>query len=563
MRVVALCAAAIVATAAAGRVAQNGEPIVSVHLLAINDFHGALEPAAGGTGRVGSVDAGGVEYLATHLARLKAANPHTVIVSAGDNIGGSPLLSSLSHDEGAVEALNLAELQYSAVGNHELDEGWSELYRMQRGGCHPVDGCQDGTPFSGAAFSYLAANIIFDPRGANPEDLTRAGVRGSEPRPLFPPYAIHNVAGVRVGFIGAILDEAPTVIIAAGRRDLSFNPVVESVNRAARALRDEGVRAIVVLVHEGANYTGSDINACDLRTSPSFVDLVTRLSDDVDVVLSGHSHVAYNCTIDGKLVTSAASFGVVITDVDLRIRRSDGEVVGKNARNVVVTRDVPKTVAESAVIANYRPVADTVGSRLVGAIEGSLTRAASESGESALGELIADAMLDAARRAAGAGVDLAFWNPGGIRADLVAPGGTGPTPVTYAQLFSVLPFGNELIVKSLKGEAILEALEQQFGERPRIMQFADGFTYAYDAARPAGQRIDRGSVRVGGAPLDPGRTYRVATSNFLWGTGDGLKALAGGTDPVLIGIDVDITAEYLSRHSPARPVVHDRIRRTR
>jgi 5'-nucleotidase len=182
---------------------------VDVQLLAINDFHGALEPAAGANGQVGSQDAGGMEYLATHLARLRATNPNTIVVSAGDNIGGTPLLSSLSHDEASIEALNLAGLQVSAVGNHELDEGWWELSRIAGGGCHPVDGCQDGTPFEGAAFEYLAANLSLDPRRADPQMIARAGITGTAPRPLFPAFTIKEVDGVRIGFIGLILQDAP------------------------------------------------------------------------------------------------------------------------------------------------------------------------------------------------------------------------------------------------------------------------------------------------------------------------------------------------------------------
>ena len=373
--------------------AQIVEPTVEVQLLAINDFHGSLEPASGSTGRIGATNAGGIEYLATHLARLKATNPNTVIVSAGDNIGGTPLLSSLSHDEASVEALNLAGLQVSALGNHDLDEGWWELYRIQNGGCHPVDGCQDGTPFAGAAFTYVAANVTLDPRRADPAVLARAGVQGSHPRPLLPAYAIREVSGVRVGFIGLILEEAPGMIISTSTRGLTFGPEVESTNKAARALREEGVRAVVVLMHAGAERAGGDINGCEAM-SRDFADLVNRMSDDVDVVISGHTHRAYKCLIGGKLVTSAASNGRLITDIDLRIQRSDGEVLSKSARNIVVTRDVPKDPGQSALIAHYRPVAEKVGTRVIGTITGALTRIARGAGESSLGDVIADALLE-------------------------------------------------------------------------------------------------------------------------------------------------------------------------
>lgn len=558
--VAAGCLVSIVTVAAVVQVGQDADAAVEVQLLAINDFHGGLEPAAGGTGRIGSQDAGGIEYLATHLARLRASNPNTVVVSAGDNIGATPLLSSLFHDEPTIEALSAAGLQVSALGNHDLDEGWWELYRMQKGGCHPADGCQDGTPFTGAAFPYLAANVTLDPARADPKMLALAGVEGSAPRPLLPAFTVREIGGVRIGFIGLILHGAPGVILPNSIRGLTFLPEPEAANAAAGALRAQGVRAIVVLMHEGGRQQGgADINGC-VNMAPSFATLIGRMSDDIDVVVSGHSHNSYNCTIDGKLVTSAASAGRLLTDIDLRVRRSDGSVVAKSARNIVVTRDVPKDSTETALLARYRPLGDKVGKRVVGSIAASLTRNMTEAGESALGDVIADALLEAAKNIPGAPADLAIWNPGGIRADLAAGPGPGPTPVTYAQVFSVMPFGNELIVKSVTGDVLLRMLEDQFADRQRVMQISNGFTYTYDLSRPAGQRVVRESVRLNGAALDVNRQYRLATSNFLWESGDGMNALLGGTDPVLVGTDYDLLADYFSRRSPVHPGPRNRIR---
>jgi 5'-nucleotidase len=562
MRIVALCAAAIITATVVVQLAQVGNPTADVQLLAINDFHGALEPPSGSGGRIGSADAGGIEYLATHLARLKATNPNTMVVSAGDNIGGTPLLSSLFHDEASIEALNLAGVQLSALGNHELDEGWWELYRIQKGGCHPEDGCQDGTPFAGASFRYLAANVTFDPQKADSQLVALAGVEGTQPRPLLPAYEVREVNGVRMGFIGLILQAAATVIVPSSVRGLTFMPEADAANDAARALRDPGVRAIVVLMHQGGDQRGG-VNACD-GMSRDLLELVDRFSDDIDVVVSGHSHQAYNCTIDGKLVTSASSSGRVVTDIDLQIRRSDGEVVAKQARNIVVTREVPKDSAQSALIARYLPVAEKIGNRIVGTIVSSLVRQPNHAGEFPLGAVVADAFLEAGK-APGGGAELAFTNPGSIRADVVAgEASKDGSPVTYSSLFSVLPFGNEIVVKSLTGDALMEVLEQQFGtDRTRIMPVSRGLTYAYDSSRPRGQRIDRASVRINGAPLDPARRYRVVTNSFLWGGGDGIGALSRGADPVTVGVDVDVLAEYVSRHSPLAPPTLDRIRRTR
>ena len=559
------CVAALAASTVVVQVGQSGGSAVDLQILAINDFHGGLEPAAGGTGRIGSTDAGGIEYLATHIARLKATNPNTIVVSAGDNIGATPLLSSLFHDEPSIEALNLAGLQVSALGNHDLDEGWWELYRIENGGCHPVDGCQDGTPFSGASFPYLAANVTVDPAKADPKMLALAGIQGTAARPLLPGSTVHNVDGVRVGFIGLILQGAPRVILADSVRGLVFHPEAEAANDAARALREQGVRAIVVLIHQGGQQGGAapgqpfDIDGCQ-NMSREFVELVDRLSDDIDVVVSGHTHAAYNCTIDGKLVTSASSAGRLVTDIDLRVRRSDGTVASKAARNIVVTRDVPKDPAQTALLAQYAPVADKVGNRVVGSIAGSLTRNENAAGESTLGDVIADAFLEAARNEPGGNADLAIWNPGGIRADLVAPPAAGPRPVTYAQIFSVVPFGNELIVKTVTGDVLVRMLEEQFGaDRRRIMQVSNGFTYSYNPSRPAGQRVDRASIRINGAPIDPTRKYRLATSNFLWDSGDGMNALLAGTEPVLVGVDYELLSEFFSRYSPVRPGPQNRI----
>ena len=568
LRIAVLIGSLLVMVAAVVQFAQVGNPTIEIQILAFNDFHGGLEPAAGGTGRIGSTDAGGIEYLATHLATHKAQNPNTIIVSAGDSIGGTPLLSSLFHDEPTVEALGLAGLEVSALGNHDLDEGWWELYRIQKGGCHPVDGCQDGTPFDGARFTYLAANVTLDPRQADPKMLALAGVTGSDPRPLLPAYTIRTIAGVRLGIIGLVLQEAPTMILASSTRGLVFEPEAESANEAAAELRAQGVRGIVVVMHEGGDQSGTDINGCE-GISTDLVELVTAMSDDIDVVVSGHSHQAYNCTIDGKLVTSAASAGRVFTDIDLEVRRSDGEIVSKEARNLIVTRDVMKDARQTSLLAGYLPAAEKVSNRVLGTITGSLTRATTPAGESVLGDIVADALLYAARKVPGADPHLAIWNSGGIRADLVVPPGAGSAAITYAQVFSVVPFGNELIVKSLNGEALIQLFEEQFGgaggagDRVRVFQVSDGFTYAYDSTRPFGQRIDRSSIRLDGEPIAPSMTYRLATSNYLWDGGDELAAVKQGHDAVLVGVDYDILADFLFNHSPLSPTPANRIRKIR
>jgi 5'-nucleotidase len=548
--------------------AQTPRGSVDVQLLAFNDFHGNLEPPSGSSGRIGSVEAGGVEYLAAHLARLKAENQRTIVVSAGDNIGASPLLSSLFHDEPTIEALGQAGLQFSAVGNHELDEGWSELYRMQYGGCHPVDGCQDGTPFAGAPFAFLSANITLDPARAEPAALARLArqVRPRRAGPLFLPYAITPVGGVRIGIIGLTLREAPRLVPAAGIAGLTFVDEAAAATEAARALRRRGVRAIVVLIHEGGVPADAGPGGCG-ALSGALVPIVHALSDTVDVVVSGHTHRAYVCMVGKTLVTSAESFGRIVTRVTLEIDRRTGVVRSKQARNEIVSRDVERPAGQSALLEHYRPFAAAIGGRPVGTIATSILRAANAAGESALGDVIADAMLDASRDPVQGGAAVAFMNTGGIRADLTGalPAAGGLRMVTFADTFNVLPFANRILVKTISGRGLLRLLEQQFDNpvagRHAMLQPSAGFGYRYDLRRPAGQRIDPGSLTLNQVAVDPEQTYRVAMPDFLWAGGDGFDAALEGRDqgPPNPRVDVDVLAAYLTRRSPVLPGPQDRI----
>ena len=539
--------------------------IAHVQILAFNDFHGTLEPRTGSAGRVGATEAGGVEYLAATLARLKAANPNTIIVSAGDNIGASPLLSSMFHDEPTIEALGIAGLQLSAVGNHEFDEGWAELLRMQNGGCHPVDGCQDHTPFAGARFQYLAANVWLDPRTAERAALRRFHKAASRaPQRLLPASAIRTVAGVKVGFIGLTLRTAPQLVSAAGVKGVTFQPEAQAANTAARALRQRGVRTIVVLIHEGGTAQGTDVNGCENLTGP-IVDIVQRMSPDIDVVVSGHTHEAYVCTLAGKLVTSAINYGRLITDITLDVDRRTGRVISKSARNVIVSHDLEKVAEETALIRHYEPFAATLGHRVVGALQAPIPRSPNPAGECPIGDVIADGMLDGSRDPSKGGAVAALMNPGGIRADLNgAPSDAGTRSVTYEQAFDVLPFGNQILVKTMTGEAIVRLLEQQFENRTsecgRFLQVA-GLSYAYDASKPIGARIDRASITIGGQMLVGTNRYRVASNDFLWAGGDNFTVAREAFDSVGVGLDIDLFVEYLGRRMPTAIPPADRIRR--
>jgi 5'-nucleotidase len=561
----ALCLSGCATRTAPTQPAGAGRSTVDVQLLAFNDFHGTLEPAAGGNGRVGTADAGGVEYLATHIARLRAANPNTLVVSAGDNIGASTLLSGMFHDEPTIEALGQAGLAISTVGNHEFDEGWAELYRMQAGPCHPVDGCQDQTPFAGAPFEFLSANVLLDPARVDPQALARSGwrPRGRGPQTLFPASTVRTIGGVKVGFIGLVLQGAADIVSPTGIRGLTFRREIDAGNEAAAALVAQGVKALVVLIHEGGTPATADPNGCGV--SGPIVDIAAGLSDDVDVVVSGHTHRAYICTMGNKLVTSALSLGRLVTDIDLTIDRATGDVVAKRAQNVIVTHDVPKADAETALLAHYRPFYAPIATRAVGTITAELTRRPNDAGESPLGDVVADALLEAGRKADPATV-AAFVNEGTLRGDIngMAPGAGGPRQVQYANAFDTLPFGNIIIVKTMSGEAILRWLEQQFDnpQAPdtKIMQVA-GLTYSYTRSNPPGQRVDRASVTIGGRPLVATERYRVASNDFVWNGGDAFTVALEGTEPITAGIDVDVLISYLAAHSPVAPGAQNRITR--
>lgn len=530
---------------------------LDVQLLSINDFHGNLEPPGGSSGRIVSggvtTDAGGVEYLATHIRQLEATNPkNTLVVSAGDNIGGSPLISGFFHDEPAIEAMNALGLDVSSVGNHEFDEGSAELMRMQNGGCHPVDGCFGGDGFAGADFPYLSANVV----------VTATG------KTLMPATTVKKMHGVRVGFIGLTLKGTPSIVTPAGVAGLTFLDEVSTINKYAARLQKHHVETIVVLIHEGGFQNGVDttVNGCD-NMSGAIVDIATAVSPAVDVMISGHTHQFYNCTVNNgghqMLLTSASSFGRLVTDIDLKIDRATKDVVAMSANNVIVTRDVPKDPAETAIVTKYKALSDAISQQVVGQIgSADLTRTQNAAGESALGDVIADAQLAAMHDDFGAQV--AFMNPGGIRADIVCDvGETPPCDITFGELFTVQPFANDMVAFDLTGADIDTLLEMQFnnpavGEQ-RFLQISSNFTYEWSASAPVGSKVDPTTIVLDGVMVDPATTYRVTTNIFLSGGGDNFTILAGGANKVIGPIDLDALVAYFGANSPISPPALNRI----
>ncbi|MGH8886648.1 MAG: bifunctional metallophosphatase/5'-nucleotidase [Egibacteraceae bacterium] len=539
-RLTAAVAALALAALLVGCALARPDGTVDVQVLAINDLHGHLEPASGAAGEVEGTAAGGVEYLATHVRARKATNPNTVVVSAGDLIGASPLLSALFHDEPTIEAMNTLGLDLGAVGNHEFDEGAAELRRMRGGGCHPTDGCADGDGFGGAKFGFLAANVIDRGTGET----------------LFPPYAVRAFKGVKVAFVGMTLEATPTMVTPRGVGGLEFRDEADTVNALVPELQQQGVEAVVVLLHEGGATPGG-INECPGISGP-IVDIVGRMSDAVDVVVSGHTHQAYNCRLDGKLVTSASAFGRLVTAIELTVDRARRDVVSARAANLIVTRDVDRAADLRNLIARYAELAAPVANRVIGTITADLTRADNTAGESALGTLIADAQLSATAGPGAGGAVVAFINPGGIRADLtVAPSGSeAPGEVTYGEAFAVQPFGNHLVTLTLTGAQIDALLEQQWCGQPssRVLQASHGLSYTWSASRPPCQdRVDASTITIGGAPVDPASRYRVTVNSFLADGGDNFTVLAEGTDRLVGILDLDALEADLSANSPHQP----------
>ncbi len=531
--------------------AQPSDAVVDLRIIAINDFHGHLRPPPGGIAiadpadhaRKTRVAAGGAEHVATLVKELRAGAANSVFVAAGDLIGASPLLSNVFANEPAIESLSAMGLELSAVGNHEVDRGAAELLRMQRGGCHPVKGCFGPRPFAGAKFQYLAASTVVESTGQT----------------LFPPYAVKEFGGVPVAFIGLTLKGTPAIISPSAAAGLRFADEADTVNALVPQLRARGIEAIVVLIHEGGQPTGG-YNECPGISGP-IVDIVRKLDKAVDLVVSGHTHRSYICTIDGRLVTSAESFGTLVTRIDVKLDRTTRDVVSATAENLIVRSDaLPADPAQSELIASYESQVASLAGRVVGSITATLSRTPGPNGESVLGDIVADAQLAATHAEQDGGADLAFTNPGGVRTDIVR---RNDGSVTYADVFASQPFNNSLVTMTLTGAQIKELLEQQwFGQQsPRILHASKNFAYTWDAARPLGARVDAADIRLDGRPLDPNRQYRVTVNSFLAEGGDGFAVLRQGIERSIGGGDLAALVAWFEQMSPIAPGPLDRIRR--
>ena len=552
--------------------APNGNPdpkgnpdprgqLIDLQLLGINDYHGHLE--ANTPGNIGDDPAGGSEFLSAKLNELRQGRKFSLTVAAGDLIGGSPAFSGLFHDEPSVESLNAMQLDISGVGNHEFDEGVTELLRMQNGGCHPVDGCYFPDDYPGADFQWLAANVVND--------------AGDTP---LPPYWIERFNNVKVGFIGMTLEATDTLVAAAGIQGWEFLDEAETANALVPILQAQGVEAIVVLLHEGGSQTPppGDVDAC-VGISGPIVAINNALDPAIDVMITGHTHLPYNCMLpdaagNPRIVTSAYSFGRVVTEVNLVLDKRTHDVRRdlSTATNHTVTQDLTPDPVLTAIIEKWQPLVDEAGSTPIGTITETIFRGGNPPGsdrgvESAAGNLVADAQQWSTSFN---GAEIAFMNPGGVRSDLtfLESAGEGDGVVTFGEAFTFQPFGNTLQTFQMTGAQIVSVLEEQCqplgSSRPVLhLGVSDGFTYDLALTTVAGDctSVTVSNVIVNGVALNLAGAYIVTVNSFLADGGDNFTTFTE-IDPSMRldgGNDLQALVNYLGTFSPVAPPSTDRV----
>ena len=554
-------------------------PAFTVKVIGFNDYHGNLE-SPGTFGENTAVPAasrpavGGAEFMAAHVASLKAKNPLNVVVGAGDFIGASPLISSLFFDEPSVETLNRIGVEFTSVGNHEFDKGSAELLRLQNGGCKVTNGQPDpnsckgaivGTPvpFEGAKFKWLSANVLATATG----------------KTLLPAYGIKTFNGVKVAFIGMTLKATPSIVTPTGVAGLVFNDEAQIVNALIPELRAQGIESIVVLVHEGGFQTGSlsDINGCEGNLAGSAItSIVSQLDDAVDAVVSGHTHAAYNCKLPNAKgrnisVTSSSAFGRVLTDIDLTIDPATRNVTAITATNRLVVRNDPAIAADSAVariVSAYKALVSPIAGMVIGSLSTELPSSRVDGAcNMPAGNLIADSQLAATQPVSFGSAVIAFMNGGGVRSPgftfASSAAGEGDGNVTYGEAFTVQPFGNSLVTLSLTAKDLKDFLEEQFagclGQSATATRFAlpsAGFKYTWDGAKACGARVSNVTLRTGsttetlvdasGVVANPTTSYRVTVNNFMADGGDGYSTLRKGTNRLGGAQDIDALTAYMA-----------------
>lgn len=535
------CAIFLARFAQASEMPVAGKPF-EVEILALNDLHGNLLPtpfyAPQPDGSRKMIPAGGIDALGAMVRQERARNPHLIFVGGGDLIGASPLTSGLLRDEPTIDALNQLGLEFSALGNHELDRGRDELLRMQNGGCQSNEAqraCKYQPGYSGAKFRWIAANVI--------DTVTR--------QPLLPPYVIREAHGVPIAFIGAVLKSTALIVEPDGVAGLRFEDEAEAINRTVAQLRKQGIKVFVALIHQGGDTRQRfDVSDCDTLTG-EIVGIAKRLDPDVHTVISGHTHRGYQCRVDHKLVTQAEDYGHLLTRITLTIDPVTGKEIRQRSVNLVVDPARLSTdPAMQAIVARAEALTEPAARQTVAklAVE-QVVRAGKmhpDTGEAPLGDLVADAYLSATKIY---GTQIAFLNRGTMRDDLPHALPNPQQTVNFGDAFATLPFNNNLVVMTLTGAQIKSALEQQWvltASTAHVMQVSSGFSYAWDAGLPINERIDATSMMLHGHPVEPEQNYRVVMNDFLAEGGDGVTVFRDGLDRVVTPVlDLQALTGYL------------------
>ena len=527
--------------------AQAASATVDVKIIAFNDFHGNLRtpslrvavPDASRSTGMRFEPAGGIEQFSALVQSLKAKNRNVAVVSAGDLVGATPLLSSFFKDEPTIEAMNLVGVDFHAVGNHEFDYGVTHLKRLRNGGCKLNEkskqpDCDNRPPYAGARFEFLAANVIESATG----------------RTLFPPYAVKEFDGVKIGFIGLTTRTTPSIVRPGGTAGFAFKEEAETINALVPVLKAQGIEAIVVLMHEGGVQTGT-INQCvDFKGRGR--EIVENLDPAIQLVVTAHTHNYYICEVGNVLVTEAGSFGTLVTEIDLVLDRSTRKIIAKKAVNLIVETNGPKDAALSALVDRYTVLAAPLENRVIGKLTREVSAVVGPSGESTFGNLIADAHLFGTAAPDKGGAVIAFNNPDSHRPPII-PDADGA--VTYGELFKAQPFQNDLIVMTLTGRQLRNLLEQQFNprDRPGLMGVSKGFSYTWDNAKPPGEKIAPGSMKLNGTPVDPALQYRVTANRYLAGGSGGMGVFLEGTERQVSVLDLEALVAMISAGSPYAP----------
>jgi 5'-nucleotidase len=538
----AVLALASVITGCATRGPMPAATPVTLNLVAINDFHGNLEPSnytytSAATGKTETLRAGGIEALSGALAAWRREDPELLFLGAGDLIGASPALSSMWADEPSIEAMNLLGLRLSSVGNHEFDQGRKELLRQQGGGCNsprPGKACRLQADFGGARFTYLAANVLDSATG----------------QPFMPGWRIEQVKGVKVGVVGAVLQNTASVAVASGIAGLEFINEAKAINAALPQMRASGAKVFVALIHEGGRTDEAPDQSGCKGLRGAVVDIVKQLDPAIRLVLTGHSHQGYLCQVDGRVVTQADAAGHLLSRIAMTVDPVSGAVADIAVRNVVMNPALfPAEPAAVAFLDNVKARSRATLARPVGKLGSAMVaRKTGAGGESPLGNLIADAIVEATRAQ---GAQIGFMNNGGIRKDLETSDASFTTNFGHVQ--AVLPFGNTLVLMDLTGAQLKRLLEQQWPRASAtsgsVLQVSQDLRYQWDDSRPAGARLVPGSVKLAGVPIDDRQTYRVVANNFLAEGGDNFPEFAKGSKRIDTQIvDLDAVSAYIAAH---------------